>query len=220
MRGILLLGALALGGCAGAAVLGTGVVSTVPGLLHAYEPPRPWEALPPKPWIPPEPPSRLVPARPDFTFIDYSTGRQYWLWLYEDEQVRDNKVFVQDSGDFMRPATLEESAFAWAHFERVWRSRSFQERIEYVSRPPQERWGISPLLVDAWIAQKRRSVEELAARALERQAQLWGMAAAGQTGAPRGLLALELDETYGELARAQAELAQIEQLKRAVFALP
>src|SRR3972149_5268703 len=126
MRRILVLLPIALTACTAESVF-LGIAST--GLNEAMRrggEPQPWKSMPQAPELEPPPPSKFVPTRPDFTFIDHTNGRTYMIWLYQDDEILDQKVTVQDPNDYIRPATAGEAAFAYAKFNAVWRHRGVE----------------------------------------------------------------------------------------------
>ena len=185
-------------------------------------PPQPWKSVPTGHERAPQPPLTLVPARADFTFIDHSDDRHYWIWLYHDLSqggVLDDRVYVQEPGRFIRPATFEETSFALRHYDRVWRHRTVAGKLDYLRQEGEERMAITPRLLDELIHLKGYAVEELALNSLELEAQIRAMGAVGEDSERRRFIAIRLDETNYELNRARAELAQLRGHKRAIFSL-
>lgn len=176
--------------------------------------PQPWKLVPAAPELEPSPPSKLAPARADFSFIDHSTGRTYMIWLYQDHEVLDQRVFVQEPNDYVRPASWDEAAFAYARLNSVWRHRDVPGKLEYLRQQPEDRQAIAPRLLDEFIHLKRGHVESLVGNALELEAQV---RASKPDDANRGFLATRLGETYRDLNRARLELAALEGRKRALY---
>lgn len=176
--------------------------------------PQPWKSVPAVPKLEPPPPSRLVPTRADFTFIDHTTGRHYMIWLYQDETVLDQIVYVQDPNDYVRPADPRETAFAYARFNHVWRHRGVEGKLAYLREQSEDRLAVAPRLLDEHIFLKRRHVEDLAANALELEAQVRAPRAGEED---RRFVTTRLAETYLALNQARLELAHLEGRKRALY---
>ncbi len=87
------------------------------------------EAVPPV--LLPIPPEHVMRRHPDFRFTDHSTGREYCLRFYSDENVREEIVTVRDPGRSERSATPDERRYAFSVFEEDWKSKGDADRLRY-----------------------------------------------------------------------------------------
>lgn len=90
-----------------------------------------FEGDPVAPHLPPLPPEHVLRRHPDFRFLEYSTGKEYFLRFYSDENVQEEIVTVRDPGQAERATSAQERDHALAVFETDWKSKGDEERLRY-----------------------------------------------------------------------------------------
>jgi len=90
-----------------------------------------YDADPVRPDLPPLPPEHVLRRTPDFRYLDYSSGKEYYLRFYADENLQEEIVTLRDAGQAERAATAEERETALAIFETVWKSKGQEDRLRY-----------------------------------------------------------------------------------------
>lgn len=214
-----LLAAALVAGCAESIALSGGFIAAR-ALIDDSQAPGPWYSTPTGHVPPPEVPMVFIPERADFSFLDEATDRRYWIQLYQDHEVLADRVTVHDPGGDVRTATFEETSFAYAYYKHHWRHRSQADRLEYLRRPPNTRQAVPAPLLHEHIRLKEHEVGELAANALELEAQFRALGPTGEPVEKRRFVALRLDETRRELARAEGELALLRDTKAVLYGSP
>ena len=195
-------------------------------LLAACAPGDRWSSRVEDPGQPPLVPDLLLRKPADFKLYDAGLRKEYYLYFYEDERVREDVVVVLDHaapGSHPRFATREEHVRALELFQAEWVARGDRARMRYFN----ERYGAEKRrkdsLLDDEIVYKEREVKELEEHVVHLEADVLsrkdtGTFAAGDEKlqlAPEAAVQAELARAQRRLAVAQAQLLVLE-YRRAV----
>jgi hypothetical protein len=159
----------------------------------------------------PDPPEHLLRKPADFRLYDPNVRKEFFLYYYEDENVRQEIVTVinyalPEAERRPRLATREEHDYAIAIFIEDWKSRGQNEKIRYFNERYSQEVKRQNSLIDEKIVYKEREVRELDDKRLSLQADIKSreMTGAYQAG----------DEKFKlvETSVAQRELAKTERL--------
>jgi hypothetical protein len=114
----------------------------------------------------PEPPEHLLRQPADFRLYDPHVRKEFFLYYYEDESVREEIVTVINyavpEGD-RRPrlATRDEHDYAIAVFVEDWKTRGLNEKIRYFNERYSQEVSRANTLIDEKIVYKEQEVRAL-----------------------------------------------------------
>ena len=114
----------------------------------------------------PEPPEHLLRQQADFRLYDPHVRKEFFLYFYEDESVRQEIVTVINyavpEGD-RRPrlATRDEHDYAIAMFTEDWKARGQSEKLHYFNERYAQEVHRENTLLDEKITYKEREIREL-----------------------------------------------------------
>jgi hypothetical protein len=117
-----------------------GVVSALLlGTLGACVPSDTWSSRVVEPPYMPPPPEHLLRKPADFRILDAHLRKEFFLYLYEDESIREEVITVINYGlpegsRAQRLATRDEADYAMSLFIADWKSRGQEDRIQYFNR--------------------------------------------------------------------------------------
>jgi len=117
-----------------------GVVSALLlGALGACVPADTWSSRVEEPPYMPPPPEHLLRKPADFRILDAHVRKEFFLYLYEDESIREEVVTVinyalPEGSRAQRLATRDEADYAMGLFIADWKSHGQEERIQYFNR--------------------------------------------------------------------------------------
>jgi hypothetical protein len=127
---------------------------------------RPWESRVQEPDLPPPPPEHLLRQPPDFRIRDVPGRKEYYLFFYEDESVRQQIVTVIDHSlpedeRTQRLATLEEHNHAIGAFIAHWKEIGDEARLRYFNDVQTQEARRNATLLDPQILLKREAFQSL-----------------------------------------------------------
>lgn len=112
---------------------------SLPVLLISCVPGETWKnTVEPEPYMPP-PPSHLLRKPADFRITDPHLQKEFFLYMYEDESIREEVIMVinyalPEGARRPRFATRDEADYAMGLFIADWASRGEHDRIRYFNR--------------------------------------------------------------------------------------
>jgi hypothetical protein len=159
----------------------------------------------------PDPPEHLLRQPADFRLYDAHVRKEFFLYFYEDETVRQEIVTVinyavPEAERRPRLATRDEHDYAIAIFIEDWKSRGLNDKIRYFNERYSQEVKRQNTLIDEKIVYKEKEVQELEDKRLSLQADIKSRE---MTGTYQGG-----DEKFKlvETSVAQRELAKTERL--------
>jgi len=113
----------------------------------------------------PEPPQHLLRQQADFKLYDPSLRKEFFLYFYEDELIRQDIVTVINYAVPLgerrpRLATREEHDYAIQMFMEDWRARGESEKIRYFNERYSQEVSRMNTLLDEKIAYKEQEVRD------------------------------------------------------------
>lgn len=198
-----------------------GIVGGLILLAAACAPGDRWSSRVEDPGLPPLAPDLLLRKPADFKLYDHGLRKEYYLYFYEDDRMKEDVVVVLDHavpGSQPRFATREEHVRALELFQAEWKARGDHSRLRYFN----ERYGAEKRrkdsLLDDEIVYKEREVKELEEHVIHLEADVLsrkdtGTFAAGDEKlhlAPEAAVQAELARAQRRLAVSQAQLLILE----------
>lgn len=180
-----------------------------------------WSSRVQDPGLPPLAPEHLLRKPADFKLYEASVRKEFFLYFYEDELVKEDLVVVIDHGSpypSPRFATVEEHEFALELFTADWRARGDEAKLRYFK----ERYGAEKRRKDSrlddYIYHKQGEIRLLEGKVADLEADLGSRKATGTFAAgdeklslaPAAALESELARTRGALALARVQLYILE----------
>jgi hypothetical protein len=160
----------------------------------------------------PEPPEHLLRKPADFRLYDPSVRKEFFLYLYEDENVREEIVTVINhalptADQRPRLATREEHDYALQMFMEDWRARGQSEKLRYFNEKYSQEVSRMNTLLDEKIDYKQREIRTLedlrtSLNADVKSREMTGTYAAGD----EKFKLIDASVAKGELARAERAL--------------
>jgi hypothetical protein len=209
-----------------------GLLAGVLGLLGCVE--DTWSNRVQEPEHVSDPPEHLLRRPADFRMIDVSVRKEFFLYMYEDESIREVVITVINKAlpqlqQHQRMATAEEVDYAVALFTNEWKSRGEEQKLRYFNERYGEEQRRNATLIDSQIVYKRAEKEDLEQQIEALDADLKSRKetstfAAGDEKfnlADQESVQRELSKRRRRLAIAEAELAILEykrELRDAQFA--
>lgn len=190
-------------------------------LLAGCAPGDRWSSRVEDPGLPPLAAELLLRKPADFKLYDAALRKEFFLYFYEDDRLKEEVVVVLDQaaeGSHPRFATREEHHRALELFQAEWAARGDRSRLRYFN----ERYGAEKRrkdsLVDDEIVYKQREVKELEEHALALEADVLSRKDTGTFAegdeklnlAPEAAVKAELARAERRLAVAQAQLLFLE----------
>ncbi|HYF01586.1 MAG TPA: hypothetical protein VEJ18_21875, partial [Planctomycetota bacterium] len=180
-------------------------------LLAACAPGDRWSSRVEDPGLPPLAADLLLRKPADFKLSDHGLRKEYFLYFYEDDRMKEDVVVVLDHampGSHPRFATREEHVRALELFQAEWTARGDHGRLRYFN----ERYGAEKRrkdsLLDDEIVYKEREVKELEEHVVNLEADVLSRKATGTFAAGDEKLHLAPEAAvHAELARAERRLA-------------
>jgi len=125
----------------------------------------------------PAPPQHLLRQPADFRLYDPHVRKEFFLYYYEDESVRQEIVTVinyavPEGERRPRLATREEHDYAIAIFIEDWKARGLNEKIRYFNERVSQEISRQNTLLDEKIVYKEQEVRELDEKRVGLQADL------------------------------------------------
>lgn len=171
-----------------------------------------WSSRVPEQEEEPEPPEHLLRQQADFKLYDPSVRKEFFLYFYEDELVKQDIVTVINyalplSDRRPRMATAEEHDYAITMFMEDWRARGQSEKIRYFNERYSQEVNRMNTLLDEKIVYKEQEVRELDDKRVALDADLKSrqMTGAYQGGDEKFKL-VETTVAQRELAKAERAL--------------
>lgn len=157
----------------------------------------------------PEPPEHLLRQPADFRLYDPHVRKEFFLYNYEDETVRQEIVTVinyavPEGERRPRLATRDEHDYAMMIFMEDWKSRGLNDKIRYFNERYSQEVSRSNTLIDEKIVYKEKEVRELEDKKLSISADIKSRE---MTGTYQGG---DEKQKLVEMAVAQRELAKVE----------
>jgi hypothetical protein len=114
----------------------------------------------------PEAPEHLLRKQADFRLYDPSVKKEFFLYFYEDELVKEDIVTVinhalPSAEQRPRLATREEHDYALQMFMEDWRARGQSEKIRYFNEKYSQEVSRMNTLLDEKIDFKQREIQDL-----------------------------------------------------------
>jgi hypothetical protein len=191
--------------------------------LGACAPENTWSSRVQDPGLPPILLEYLLRKPADFRLYDGQTRKEYVLYFYEDEQVREEIVVVIDYNSpegVRRPrfATREEHEYGMDLFQTDWVSRGDDSRLKYFNERHLVEMRRKDGLLDQQIDFKNREITHLREKAHDIESDLGSRKdtstfAEGDEKlhlAPAAALQSELSRTRHKIAVAEAQLYILE----------
>jgi hypothetical protein len=174
----------------------------------------------------PEPPEHLLRKQADFRLYDPSLRKEFFLYFYEDELVKQEIVTVINhtlptADQHPRLATREEHDYAIRMFMEDWKARGQSEKIRYFNEKYSQEVDRMNTLLDEKIDYKQREVRDLEEKKLALQADVKSreMTASYQGGDEKfnlvdaGAAKREVAKTERALLLAQGQLMILQYLR-------
>jgi hypothetical protein len=125
----------------------------------------------------PDPPEHLLRQPADFRLYDPNVRKEFFLYFYEDETVRQEIVTVinyalPEAERRPRLATRDEHDYAIAVFIEDWKSRGLNDKIRYFNQRYSEEVKRQNTLLDEKIVYKDKEVRELEDKHLSLKADI------------------------------------------------
>ena len=125
----------------------------------------------------PDPPQHLLRQPADFRLYDPHVRKEFFLYFYEDETVRQEIVTVinyavPEAERRPRLATQDEHDYAIAIFIEDWKSRGLNDKIRYFNERYSQEVKRQNTLIDEKIVYKQKEVQELDDKRLSLQADI------------------------------------------------
>ena len=198
-------------------------------LLGACAPDNTWSSRVEDPGLPPILLEYLLRKPADFRLYDGPTRKEYALYFYEDEAVREEIVVVIDFNDpegARRPrfATWEEHTYGLDLFQSDWSARPQEARLKYFNERHMVEMRRKDGLIDQQIHFKNREIQHLREKIHDIQSDLGSRKDTDTFGpgkeklelskegalAPVPALEAELKRTQHKLAVAETQLYLLE----------
>lgn len=127
--------------------------------------------------LPPPPPELLLRKPADFRIRDVNVGKEFFLFFYEDEALKEEVVAVinhalPEAQRTLRVATPEEHDYAIGLFLDHWRSQGDEEKFRYFKEAHEREIRRSATLIDQQIRLKEAEVQTLRGEKYELEADL------------------------------------------------
>lgn len=157
-------------------ILGVVLVGAI-GALWGCAPPDTWSSRVVPEEYEPEPPEHLLRQPADFRLYDPHLRKEFFLYFYEDETVREDIVTVinytvPEGPRRPRLATPDEHDYAIAMFIEDWKSRGQLEKLHYFNLRYSQEVSRANTLIDEKIVYKEQEVRELEDKKLGLQADV------------------------------------------------
>lgn len=156
------------------------------------------------------PPEHLLRQPADFRLYDPHVRKEFFLYNYEDESVRQEIVTVinyavPEGERRPRLATRDEHDYAIALFIEDWKSRGLHEKIRYFNERYSQEVTRQNTLIDEKIVYKEKEIQSLEERKLHLSADIKSREMTGGTYAAgdEKLQLVEIGVAKRELARAE-----------------
>jgi len=125
----------------------------------------------------PDPPEHLLRQPADFRLYDPHVRKEFFLYYYEDESVRQEIVTVinyavPEGERRPRLATRDEHDYAIAVFIEDWKARGLNDKIRYFNERYSQEVGRQNTLIDEKIVYKEQEVRELDDKRITLQADI------------------------------------------------
>jgi hypothetical protein len=160
----------------------------------------------------PPPPEHLLRKPADFRLYDPHVRKEFFLYFYEDENVREEIVtvinYAAPEGERRpRMSTRDEHDYAIAIFMEDWRARGESEKIRYFNERASQEVSRQNTLIDEKIVYKEREVQELEEKRLALNADVQSRQLTGTyAGGDEKFNLVEGTVAQRELARAERAL--------------
>lgn len=159
----------------------------------------------------PDPPEHLLRQPADFRLYDPHVRKEFFLYFYEDETVRQEIVTVinhalPEGERRPRLSTRDEHDYAIAIFMEDWRSRGLNDKIRYFNERYSREVARQNTLIDEKIVYKEHEVRELEDKKLGIEADLKSRQMTGSFQAGDEKFKL-VDTTVAQRELAKAERA-------------
>jgi hypothetical protein len=140
------------------------LLAGVPGLLGCVQ--DTWSNRVEEPEHVPDPPEHLLRRPADFRMIDVSVRKEFFLYMYQDESVKEVVITVINKAlpepeQRQRLATAEEVDYAIALFTNEWKSRGEEQKLRYFNDRYGEEQRRNATLIDYNIVYKREEKQDL-----------------------------------------------------------
>lgn len=112
---------------------------------------RRYDRDPVGPEMAPVPPDHILRIHPDFRFLDYVDGKEYFLRFYSDENFQEEIVTVRDPGQAERGATVAEREYALSVFATDWKLKSDEDRLRYHAELYENEKKLNATLLDLMV---------------------------------------------------------------------
>ncbi|MBI4566583.1 MAG: hypothetical protein HY716_18050 [Planctomycetes bacterium] len=156
--------------------------------------------------VPPPLPEKILRVPVDFTFKDFTTGRQYFYRLYSDAEISHDVITVLVPGaPYEVPATAEEREYAFRVLEEDWLRHGMNERLEFLRQRRQRELRRLDANLDLKIQFLQRAIAHVEEEILTLNADLEASTKTPGYQAPAGRLPF-LTEQIG---LKRAELAEL-----------
>ncbi|HVE40497.1 MAG TPA: hypothetical protein VNM14_11445 [Planctomycetota bacterium] len=125
----------------------------------------------------PDPPEHLLRQPADFRLYDAHVRKEFFLYFYEDETVRQEIVTVinyalPEADRRPRLATRDEHDYAIAIFIEDWKTRGLNDKIRYFNERYSQEVKRQNTLLDEKIVYKEKEVQELEDKRLSLHADI------------------------------------------------
>jgi hypothetical protein len=125
----------------------------------------------------PEPPEHLLRQPADFRLYDPHVRKEFFLYYYEDESVRQEIVTVinyavPEGERRPRLATRDEHDYAIAVFIEDWKSRGLNDKIRYFNERYSQEVSRANTLIDEKIVYKEQEVRSFEDKRVELEADI------------------------------------------------
>ena len=160
----------------------------------------------------PPPPEHLLRKPADFRLYDPHVRKEFFLYFYEDENVREEIVTVinyavPEGERRPRMSTRDEHDYAIAIFMEDWRARGESEKIRYFNERTSQEISRMNTLIDEKIVYKEREVRDLEEKQLALNADVKSRQMTGTyAGGDDKFKLVEGTVAQRELARAERAL--------------
>lgn len=191
--------------------------------LGACAPEDTWSSRVEDPGLPPILLEHLLRKPADFRMVDGPTRKEYALYFYEDEQIREEIVVVIDFNapeGVRRPrfATWEEHTYGLDLFQADWVARSGDAKLTYFNERHLVEVRRKSSLIDQQIDFKNREIKDLRERIRDLEADLGSRKDTNSFAegdeklrlAPAAAVEAELKRTQRRLVVAEAHLYLLE----------
>jgi hypothetical protein len=158
----------------------------------------------------PPPPEHLLRQQADFRLYDPHVRKEFFLYNYEDETVRQEIVTVinyavPEGERRPRLASREEHDYAIALFIEDWKARGLNDKIRYFNEKYSQEVTRQNTLIDEKIVYKEKEIESLEERKLHLHADIKSREMTGNSfaGGDEKLQLVALEVAKRELAKTE-----------------